>query len=181
MIGIVAALSCSVGLGLAVAVARFAFEGGTNGVTVAVLRASLLVVLTGVFCLVTKRDLRLPWRLWVLCFLLGLPMAVMFYANIAAVQFISIGLAALLFFTFPPLIALCEAALARRWPGGFQMVAVAVAFIGLALNNTRHSPASLCCAGLRRLFWRIRRSRRCAVLFTGTMGPPMPPQPLDWH
>ena len=133
MIGIVAALSCSVGLGLAVAVARFAFEGGTNGVTVAVLRASLLVVLTGVFCLVTKRDLRLPWRLWFLCFLLGLPMAVMFYANIAAVQFISIGLAALLFFTFPPLIALCEAALARRWPGGFQMVAVAVAFIGLAL------------------------------------------------
>lgn len=133
MIGYVAALSCSVGLGLAVAVARYAFEGGTNGVTVAVLRASLLVLLVACYCLATGRGLRLPWRQWFLCFLLGLPMAVMFCANIAAVQFISIGLSALLFFTFPPLIALCEAGLARRWPGTFQVAAVVVAFIGLAV------------------------------------------------
>jgi drug/metabolite transporter (DMT)-like permease len=133
MIGYVAALSCSVGLGLAVAVARFAFEGGTNGVTVAVLRASLLVLLVGGYCLATGRNLRLPWRLWFPCFVLGLPMAVMFYGNIAAVQFIPIGLAALLFFTFPPLIALGEAALARRMPAGLQLLALAAAFAGLAM------------------------------------------------
>ncbi len=133
MIGYVAALSCSVGLGLAVAVARFAFEGGTNGVTVAVLRASLLVLLVGGYCLATGRNLRLPWRLWFPCFVLGLPMAVMFYGNIAAVQFIPIGLAALLFFTFPPLIALGEAALARRVPSGLQLLALAAAFAGLAM------------------------------------------------
>jgi drug/metabolite transporter (DMT)-like permease len=133
MIGYVAALSCSVGLGLAVAVARFAFEGGTNGVTVAVLRASMLVLLVGGYCLATGRSLRLPWRLWFPCFLLGLPMAVMFYGNIAAVQFIPIGLAALLFFTFPPLITLGEAALARRFPAGLQLLAVVTAFIGLAM------------------------------------------------
>ncbi|MCA8930234.1 MAG: DMT family transporter [Alphaproteobacteria bacterium] len=133
MMGYVAAFSCSVGLGLAVAVARFAYEGGTNGVTVAALRATLLVLLTGAYCLATGRSLRLSWRLWFLCFLLGLPMAVMFYGNIAAVQFIPIGLAALLFFTFPPLIALGEAALARRWPGGVQVASVLIAFVGLAL------------------------------------------------
>lgn len=133
MIGYIAALSCSVGLGLAVAVARFAFEGGTNGVTVAVLRASLLVLLVGGYCLATGRNLRLPWRLWFPCFVLGLPMAVMFYGNIAAVQFIPIGLAALLFFTFPPLIALGEAALARRMPAGLQLLALAAAFAGLAM------------------------------------------------
>lgn len=133
MIGYVAAFSCSVGLGLAVAVSRFAYEGGTNGLTVAALRASLLVVLVGGYCLATRRNLRLPWRLWFPCFLLGLPMAVMFYGNIAAVQFIPIGLAALLFFTFPPLIALGEAGLARRWPGNLQVAAVLIAFVGLAL------------------------------------------------
>ncbi len=60
-------------------------------------------------------------------------MAVMFYGNIAAVQFIPIGLAALLFFTFPPLIALGEAALARRMPAGLQLLALAAAFAGLAM------------------------------------------------
>ena len=133
MIGYVAAFSCSVGLGLAVAVARFAYEGGTNGVTVAALRASLLVLLTGAYCLATRRNLRLPWRLWFPCFLLGLPMAVMFYGNIAAVQFIPIGLAALLFFTFPPLITLGEACLQRRIPAGLQLLAVLAAFVGLAM------------------------------------------------
>ena len=132
MIGYVAALSCSVGLGLAVAIARFAFEGGTNGVTVALLRATLLAVAAGVFCVVSRRGLRLPWRQWRWCFGLGLLMSVMFYANIAAVQYIPIG-AALLFFTFPPLIALGEAGLARRWPAGMQMLAVAIAFAGLVL------------------------------------------------
>lgn len=133
MIGYVAAFSCSVGLGLAVAVARFAYEGGTNGLTVAALRASLLVLLVGVYCLASGRSLRLPWRLWLPCFLLGLPMAMMFYGNIAAVQFIPIGLAALLFFTFPPLITLGEAVLQRRPPAGLQLLAVLAAFIGLGL------------------------------------------------
>ena len=49
-------------------------------------------------------------------------MAVMFYGNIAAVQFIPIGLAALLFFTFPPLINLGEAMLQRRLPAGLRLV-----------------------------------------------------------
>lgn len=133
MIGYVAAFSCSVGLGLAVAVARFAYEGGTNGLTVAALRASLLVLLVGVYCLVSGRSLRLSWRLWFPCFLLGLPMAMMFYGNIAAVQFIPIGLAALLFFTFPPLITLGEAVLQRRLPAGLQLLAVLAAFVGLGL------------------------------------------------
>ena len=133
MIGYLAAFSCSVGLGLAVAMARFAYEGGTNGVTVAALRATLLVLLVGGFCLATGRGLRISRRLWFPCFLLGLPMAVMFYGNIAAVQFIPIGLAALLFFTFPPLINLGEAVLQRRLPAGLQMLALLTAFVGLGL------------------------------------------------
>lgn len=133
MKGYAAALGCSLGLGLAVAVSRFAYEGGTNGVTVAVLRAWLLVMLVGVFCLATHRNMRLPWRQWGHCFWLGLLMAMMFYGNIAAVQYIPIGLAALLFFTYPSMVAAGTALLERRLPDGPRMFALLVAFAGLAL------------------------------------------------
>ena len=133
MKGYAAAVGCSVGLGLAVAVARIAFEGGTNGVSVAVLRAWLLVGLVAVYCLSSGRSLRLPWRLWRHCLWLGLLMSMMFYGNIAAVQFIPIGLAALLFFTYPSMVAVGNALVERRLPGGSRLLSLAVAFSGLAL------------------------------------------------
>jgi DME family drug/metabolite transporter len=131
--GYAAAIGCSFGLGLAVAVARCAFEGGTNGVTVALLRAWLVVLFIGVFCLATGRGLRLPWRQWWHCLWLGVLMANMFYANIAAVQFIPIGLAALLFFTYPPLVTIVASLWAWQWPGGGRIVALLVAFGGLVV------------------------------------------------
>lgn len=133
MKGYLAAIGCSVGLGMAVAVARLAFEGGTNGVSVAVLRAWLLVAMIGVFCLATGRGLKLPWRLWMHCLWLGLLMSVMFYGNIAAVQFIPIGLAALLFYTFPPMVAVGNAMVERRVPDARRFFALMVSFSGLAL------------------------------------------------
>ena len=133
MKGYVAAIGCSLGLGLAVAVARFAFEGGTNGVSVAILRAWLLVGFVGLFCLASGRGLRLPWRQWRHCLWLGLLMSMMFYGNIAAVQFIPIGLAALLFFTYPTMVAVGNALVERQLPDGLRMVALVMAFAGLAL------------------------------------------------
>jgi drug/metabolite transporter (DMT)-like permease len=133
MKGYAAAIGCSIGLGLAVAVARFAFEGGTNGVSVAILRAWLLVGMIGVFCLTSGRGLRLPWRQWRHCLWLGLLMSMMFYGNIAAVQFIPIGLAALLFFTYPTMVSVGNSLMERRLPGGLRMVALLTAFAGLAL------------------------------------------------
>ena len=133
MKGYVAALGCSLCLGLAVAVSRYAFEGGTNGVTVAALRAWLVVALAGGYCLWSGRGLSLPWRQWRHCLWLGLLMANMFYANIAAVQFIPISLAALLFFTYPTMVAVGNAWLDQRWPDGGRLLALAIAFIGLAI------------------------------------------------
>lgn len=133
MTGYIAAVACSLGLGLAVAVARLAFEGGTNGVSVAVLRAWLLVGMVGVFCLATGRGLRLPWRQWRHCLWLGLLMSMMFYGNIAAVQYIPIGLAALLFFTYPTMVAVGSALVDWRLPAASRLLALGVAFAGLAL------------------------------------------------
>lgn len=127
------ALAASLGLGLAVAVARFAFEGGTDGQSVSMVRAWFVVALVGAWCLATGRSLRVPGRVWWNCVGLGVLLAYMFFGNIGAVQFIPVGVAALLFFVYPPLVAAFTALLDRRFPSPVKLLAFAIAFAGLAV------------------------------------------------
>ena len=129
--GIAFALLSAVGLGLAVAAARYAFEGGTNGLTVASARSLVLAAGLFVYCRATGRSLGLRRADRRRCAGLGLLMAVGFYGHVGAVEYISIGLTALLFFTFPPLIGLIEAVLDRTWPALAKAIALATAFAGL--------------------------------------------------
>ena len=130
--GVALALLSAVGLGLAIAISRYAYEGGTNGLTVAAVRSLALAAALFVYSRATGRSLGLRradrWR----CLWLGLLMSMGFYGNIGAVEFISIGLTALLFFTFPPLIACIQAVLDRAWPTPAKVAALATAFAGLA-------------------------------------------------
>ena len=130
--GVALALLSAVGLGLAIAISRYAYEGGTNGLTVAAVRSLALAAALFVYSRATGRSLGLRradrWR----CAGLGLLMSMGFYGNIGAVEFISIGLTALLFFTFPPLIACIQAVLDRAWPTPAKVAALATAFAGLA-------------------------------------------------
>lgn len=132
-LGLVLCLFAATGLGLAVAVSRMAYEGGTNGLTVASTRGCLLFLGIAVFCALSRRGYRLPQRdLWN-CIGLGLLAAMMFYGNIAAVQYISVGLTALLFFTFPPIIAVLSIIFVRERVSIGRLAAIAIAFAGLAL------------------------------------------------
>ena len=129
--GIAFALLSAVGLGLAVAAARYAFEGGTNGLTVASARSLVLAAGLFVYCRATGRSLGLRRADRRRCAGLGLLMAIGFYGHVGAVEYISIGLTALLFFTFPPLIGLIQAVLDRTWPALAKAIALATAFAGL--------------------------------------------------
>lgn len=132
-LGIILCLFAATGLGLAVAVSRLAYEGGTNGLTIASTRGCLLFLGIAAFCALSGRGFRLATRdLWN-CVGLGLLAAMMFYGNIAAVQFISVGLTALLFFTFPPIIAVLSIVFVRERVGPGRLAAIAIAFAGLAL------------------------------------------------
>ena len=127
------ALAASLGLGLAVAVARFAFEGGTDGQSVSMVRAWFAVALVGAWCLATGRSLRVPGRVWWNCVGLCVLLAYMFFGNIGAVQFIPVGVAALLFFVYPPLVAVFTAVLDRRFPSPVKLLAFVIALAGLAV------------------------------------------------
>ncbi len=123
----------AVGLGMAVALSRYAYEGGSNGITVAASRATLMALGLPLFCLLSGRSLALPWRAWGHCVGLGALTAMMFYGHVGAVEFVSVGLAVLLFFTYPPMIAVLNIVVLRERLSLPSLIAVAIAFLGLAL------------------------------------------------
>ena len=131
--GLTLALAATIGLGLAVAMARLAFEGGTDGQSVATVRAWFVVALVGGWCLASGRSLRIAWPVWLNCLGLGLLLAHMFFGNIGSVQYIPVGIAALLFFVYPPLVSVFIAILDRRWPGWIRLASFLTAFAGLAV------------------------------------------------
>ena len=78
------------------------------------------------------RSLRIPRKLALTSLVNGVLMGIMTFGNIGAVEFISIGLASLLFFTFPIIIAVLVIAFRIEhvtWP---KVLAIVVAFVGLA-------------------------------------------------
>jgi len=120
-------------LGTAVTVSRFAYLAGASGIVVTLFRGVFMVLVLGVGLKLSGHRWPLPKRLVPLAMLNGLLMAIMTYGNIGAVEFISIGLAALLFFTFPIMIAVIVLAFRIEKVNPIKLLAITVAFIGLAI------------------------------------------------
>lgn len=123
----------SLGLGLAIPVARLAFEGGTNGLSVSFARAVVGSGMLGIWCLMLGKRLTVSWRHWLHLVGLGVLLAHMNYGNIGAVAYIPVTVGALLFFAYPPMAVILAAVIDRRWPGTLRSIAVIGAFIGLAI------------------------------------------------
>ena len=132
-LGLFFALAGASGLGLAVAWSRLAYEGGTDGVTVAASRAVLTVLILLAWCRWQRVTLKLERKYWWHAGGLGVLASIMFWGNIAAVQYISVGLAALLFYTYPPMVAVGYALWFRDRVPLPKAVLLGVAFAGLAL------------------------------------------------
>ena len=131
--GYLFAVASSLGLGLVIAAARGAYEGGATPLAIAPVRAVVLVLLLWLLCVASRRSLRLPRRDMLSCLGLGVMAAHMFYGNIGAVETIPVGLAALCFFVYPPLVGVLSAALDRRRPSAAVMGALVLAFAGVGL------------------------------------------------
>ncbi len=132
-IGTVLALVGSIGLGSAIAISRIAYGEGANGLSIAFPRAWLLVILLLGFCEITGRRLTMSFKSWLACLFPGFLLSHMFYGNIAAAEFIPAAVAALLFFIFPPLVTIINAAVDQRLPSPMKLGATLIAFAGLAV------------------------------------------------
>lgn len=132
-LGMTFAITSSLGMGLAMVLARYAYEGGANGLAVGTARSILFVPAVFAFCVLTRRNLRVPVADWLQCAGLGFFMAMGFYGHVGSIEYISVGLAAILFFTFPPIVGVLNAIVAKEPPGPAKTLALLVAFGGLAL------------------------------------------------
>ena len=131
--GVFSAVICSLGLGLAVALGRLAFDGGTTPLSVAFFRSLLSVVAMGTICICMGISLRLPRSAVISMLFLGCLFSHMAFGNVGSTKYISISLAALLFFIYPPLVAILNHAIARKWPSLIKTISITVAFLGLAV------------------------------------------------
>ena len=131
--GVGLGLCAAAGLGLAIAVSRFAYDGGTSGLTLSSIRACVMAVGVLLFCRLTERRLRLALTDAGNCAGLGVLTALMFYGNVGSVEYIRVGLAALLFFTYPPIIAVLNVLVVRERVTMLKLGCLLSAFFGLTL------------------------------------------------
>ena len=131
--GFFSALVCSLGLGLAVALGRLAFDGGTTPLSVAFFRSLLSVVAVGTICICMGISLKLPRTLIISMLFLGCLFSHMAFGNVGSTKYIPISLAALLFFIYPPAVAILNHAIAKKCPSLIKTISITVAFLGLAV------------------------------------------------
>ena len=131
--GIFFALVCSLGLGLAVALGRLAFDGGATPLSVAFFRSLLSVAAIGIICIFMGISLRLPRSVFITMLFLGCLFSHMAFGNVGSTKYIPISLAALLFFIYPPVVTILNHAIAKEWPSLIKIISISVAFLGLAV------------------------------------------------
>jgi drug/metabolite transporter (DMT)-like permease len=133
MVGLGFALLSGIFLGSAVAVSRFAYDGGASGIVVAIFRSCVMIAVLVVGIKLAGRRLGLPREMLPLSIVNGILMGAMAYGNIGAVEFIPVGLASLLFFTFPVVIAVLVMVLRIEHVTLPKLFAIVLAFVGLGI------------------------------------------------
>ena len=130
-----AALAGAAGIGFAAnsTAAKLAYEGGSNPLTYLSLRSALAAALVLTIILVLGRSTKMPWRRRLAAIGLGAILAVYSYGLLAAIQFIPVALAVLIFYTFPLLTSIYMWISGRERPTWLSVGAILVAFFGLAL------------------------------------------------
>ena len=131
--GLVTALAAGVILGTAVVISRFAYEGGASGLLIATIRMVIMCVAMAFAIKLAGHSFALPRKLIAGAVVNGGLMALMTYGNIGAVEFISIGLTSLLFFTFPIIIAALVIALRIEKVRMAKLICILVAFFGIMI------------------------------------------------
>ena len=114
-------------------VSRYAYLADASGIMVTLFRGIFMVFVLGIGLKLSGYRWPLPKRLIPLAILNGALMAIMTYGNIGSVEFIPVGLSALLFFTFPIIIAVLVMVFRLEQVKPIKLAAVIIAFIGLGI------------------------------------------------
>ena len=131
--GIFYALMAASIYGLVPNIARHAFEQGIPALESVVSRTIVVVVILGAFTLVTGGSFHVPKPARAGLALQVLATVMVSSCYIASIQFIPVGIAVLIFFTFPVIIALASPVVEGHAPAPALIALAVLAFAGLAI------------------------------------------------
>jgi drug/metabolite transporter (DMT)-like permease len=144
--GIALALAAAIAFAFATAAARLAYHGGSNPLTIAAVRFLVPMTVLVVWLLLRGMTLKLPlWQRWA-AITLGVVTAIYSWALLTAIAMVPIGLAILIFYLFPLITTVILAVCGWGKLAWQTIVAIALAFLGLAL--VFHPLGSLNIAGV---------------------------------
>lgn len=127
------ALFAAAAFGFHNVIARLALDGGSDPETLLALRGAFAAAAIFLYCRLRGWRPRIDGAARYGALGLGLVLAVQSYGLLAAFQRIPVSLAILVFYTFPILVAIVAVAVERTRPGALTVLAILLAFAGLAL------------------------------------------------
>ncbi len=113
--------------------ARVAYNGGGNPGTVVLLRVAVAVIGIGTLMLGRKRPFAVPGAATLPLFAVSLTISLQSICYLTSIAYIPVGLAALLFYTFPLMVALGDRFIDGVAIGAPRAIAFTVAFAGISL------------------------------------------------
>lgn len=130
--GILMALASSVSFALNLTAARLTYDAGADPFTVSLARTSFFALALCAALATMGRRLAVPRGQWGARITIGTMMVVQLLTVLGAIEFIPLGVAILIYYTYPFMIAGIVAAAERRRPPAQRIAAMLTATAGLA-------------------------------------------------
>jgi drug/metabolite transporter (DMT)-like permease len=132
-VGVACALAAASIYGLIPNLARLGFENGVPGVEATLVRTSVIALVLGGIVIFSGQSFRLPRGALPSFILQSIATAIVSVSYLWSVQYIPVGLAVIIFFTFPVIILLAAPMVEGHRPGLVRVLIACVAFAGLAI------------------------------------------------
>lgn len=172
-LGLLCAGLSAASFGVSAPFARPAAEAGVSGADLILWRVGMLAVVLGIVALVLRRPLLPPRASWPGVVVFTLATVSIGVSYLSSIAFVPVGIAVLIFYTFPLIILLASPFVDRRRPTPAQLIAFVLAFAGLVLAIGPQwgalDPRGLALAALASV------SAACQVFLGSRVGPRLDP------
>ena len=132
-LGSIIATCSAITFGVVTTLGRLAYDGGSNPLTVVLLRLVTFVVIVGALLWLLRRPCHLTRRALLGTLWMAVTLAMVSLGYLGSVAFIPVSLAALILYSFPLLVGVIAAAAGRERMTIAKAAALLTAFIGLGL------------------------------------------------
>ena len=123
----------TVSIAIVPSLAKFAYEGGSNTLSVITGRSVLSLIVTLLLMFVFDKPLRIARRPMVIALAMGLAYAVMLYGYLGAVNYLAVNLVILIYFIHPLLVGFMVILMGQERLTAISVGALVAALVGLGL------------------------------------------------